>query len=119
MSAPAPADAPGSPVLSAQSPVPVRTARGWTISSVILVVGLLVIAVASAALWLRWDDFMNWSNPLGNAAGVLGLAVSVIGFCLTLLTMWDTQRINQRGHRRRSAEPNMMSRLPSVVRKRR
>jgi hypothetical protein len=76
--------------------VPSTTAPGWTISSVVLVVALVLVAVGFTTLWLRWDDFTKWSNPYGNAASVLGLAVSLIGFFLALLTMWDTQRINRR-----------------------
>jgi hypothetical protein len=96
MSTPGPAGAPAPPATPTLSGAPAPTVRGWTISSFVLVAALIVIAVGFTVLWLRWDDFTDWSNPRGNAASVLGLAVSLIGFFLALLTMWDTQRINRR-----------------------
>ena len=95
MSVPGPASSPPPESPTLASP-PTPLARGWTISSIVLVVALILVAVGSTALWLRWDAFTTWSNPHGNPASVLGLGVSLIGFGLALLTMWDTQQINRR-----------------------
>src|SRR6266540_2410438 len=86
--------APGTEPTLSRAPTPATS--GWTISAIVLVIALIVVSVGFTTLWLRWDEFTNWSNPYGNPASVLGLAVSLIGFFLALLTLWDTQRINRR-----------------------
>lgn len=82
------------PVVSAPGP-PIRPRVRWPPSAVALVGTLVALAVGLTILALRWDAFVQWTNPYGNAAGVIGLAVSVVGFFLTLLTMWDTRRISR------------------------
>jgi len=99
MSAPGPARTSAPTVTPMHSHGPALTGGGCTVSAVALVVTLVAVAVAVTILWLRWDEFTKWSAPYGNAASVLGLAVSLIGFFLALLTLWDTRRINTRAQR--------------------
>lgn len=76
----------------------------WILLSVYFVTALLVASIVLAFVY--FEETKPYADLYGNHAGVLGLFVSIIGFALTVWTVYETLKVSTKAQKETAAAVN-------------